>query len=94
MKNHLPDIDQWRPKALKFAKSLRGRERTPTEKKFRENHPDYWDYFRVFGIQEETQAYIDETIRQIENLEPDNYADQLVVELRLGWSAEKLGRKR
>jgi len=81
-------IDSWRPRALAYAKSLKGRERTETEKKFAREHPDPWDYFYVFGSQEDTQVHIDKTIRLIE--ECDHLGKMVICELRLKWSTEEL----
>lgn len=79
----------WKERALRFARSLSGRDRTAVEKKFAEEHPDRWDYFYVFGMQEETQHYVEETIRQIGELSDtgENLTDFLVPAIRLEWSA-------
>lgn len=81
---------QWRDRALRFARSLHGREYTPTEQGVYERQgPD--GLFRTFGLQPETQGYIDTTIHFIECMDMEDYGMQLVYEVRLKWSAEELG---
>ena len=81
-------IAEWKPKALKFAKSLKGRDNTPAEAEFLSKHPDHWDFFYVFGSDETRQGYINATIKQIESC--DDIPNQIICELRLKWSAERL----
>lgn len=84
------NIPRWKMRALAYAKSLRGRPLDEDEQDFRDKYPDPADYFRVFGMQPETQKYIDETIRQLEDLQPEDKGLQLVAEIRLKWSVKAL----
>jgi hypothetical protein len=85
---HRCQIPEWKERALKYAHSLKGRENTEVEQEFLDTHPDRWDFFYVFGIDETRQGYINYTIQLIEECE--NLADQIICELRLDWSSEKL----
>lgn len=85
--------ERLRIELIRLAKTLKGRDRTPTEKQVAEESKaaggDKWDYFMVFGIQPETQAYIDETIRQLENAH--DYGTLATAHVRLGFSFDDLG---
>jgi hypothetical protein len=82
---------EWQDRALAFARTLKGRPHTEDEQEFiEETDYDPWDYFRVFGIQPETQAYVDKTIQMLEELDPNDLADAVVIEIRLKWSAEEI----
>lgn len=77
---------------LSFAKSLKGRARTDNEEETAhtaKQKGDKWLYFMVHGTQPETQAHIDETIRQLEKC--DNPGDQMVCWCRLEFEVEALG---
>ena len=85
---HRCQIPEWKERALKYARSLKGRENTEVEQEFLDTHPDRWDFFYVFGADETRQGYINYTIQLIEKC--DNLADQIICELRLYWSSERL----
>jgi hypothetical protein len=85
---HKCQIPEWKIRALNYARSLKGREDTKTEIEFRATHPDPWDFFYVFGADETRQRYINYTIQLIG--ECDNIPDQVICELRLKWSTERL----
>jgi hypothetical protein len=74
---------------LEFAKTLRGRELKEVEKRIASESSDPWDYFMMFGIQPETQRYIDYTIKLLEKCE--DLGQQCTCESRLDFSVEELG---
>lgn len=79
----------WKPRALAFARSLKGRARTQEEQQIfdkcgREG------CFRVFGIQPETQGYIDYTIEMLEELDPADPGLLPIAEIRLKWTMQEL----
>ncbi len=77
---------------LEFAKTIKGRERTESEKKIAQEAielQDDWHYFMVFGMQPDTQAYIDKTIMLLEKC--NNLADQVICNCRLDATVEDLG---
>jgi len=82
-------IQDWKKRALPFARSLQGRPHTPDEQEIIDKRGRD-GYFRVFGIQPETQGYINETINQIDGLAPDDWENQLIAEIRLDWSVKAL----
>lgn len=88
------NTDQWKDRALVRARSLQGRDHTPDEKAFIEQSKIEdgdewrWEYFRVFGVQPETQAYIDATIQQLEKC--SDLAQRATCEIRLEWSCRAL----
>lgn len=89
-KERYKDIKSWQARALRRAESLTGRQRIDVEKKFANEHEDRWDYFYVFGCQPETQAYIDETIRQLKCMDMSHFVNGLVPFMRLEWSIKDL----
>ena len=82
-------FSQWKPRALQRAKSLEGRPLTPYESEVADRETDNGvDYFMAFGIQPETQKYIDYTIQVLEE-ENEKYMGQLVTtKVRLEWSCK------
>lgn len=77
---------------LEFAKSLKGRELTPVEEKIWQEgieSKDDWHYFMVFGIQADTQKYINKTIRLLEECE--DIGDEVICENRLEFTVEEMG---
>jgi hypothetical protein len=85
---HRCQIPAWKERALNYAHTLKGRENTDEEQNFIEAYPDPWDFFYVFGSDETRQGYINATIRQIQKC--DNLGDQIVCQLRLKWTSERL----
>jgi hypothetical protein len=85
---HRCQIPEWKERAINYAHTLKGRENTEEEQKYLDTHPDPWDFLFVFGTDETRQGYINATIRLIE--ECDNLGDQIICELRLDWSSERL----
>lgn len=83
--------NEWRERALRFARTLKGRPRTQDEQEWSDQTNDPWEYFRVFGIQPETQKYIDKTVELLENLDFEgNYRGNAVtIYIRLKWSAKE-----
>lgn len=82
-------VEQWRVRALARARTLKGRPHTPAELEFLKTCEDHWDYFSAFGIQPETQSYIDVTIRLLET-KCVTLADQCVCSIRLKWTITAL----
>lgn len=80
----------WIPRAIKFAKSLEGRELTAVEQRVLDEATDPWDYFMVFGIQPETQQYLNKTIQLLEKADPNDIADTLTLKIRLDWSVRDI----
>ena len=79
---------------LNFARTLKGRELNKTEARIRQegiDSNDEWHYFMVFGIQPDTQNYIDYTIQLLEKCE--SIGEELTAESRLNFSVEDLGVK-
>jgi len=85
---HRCQIPEWKERALNYAYTLKGRENTEIEQEFLDTHPDPWDFFYVFGADEERQGYINATIRQIQKC--NNLGDQIICQLRLKWSSERI----
>ena len=89
--------EQWKPRALRRAKSLVGEEWTEREMEVIEaNKKAYpqdngkWAAFMAFGVRPEMQSYIDITIELLEE-EPERYKGQfLICAVRLKWSCEIL----
>lgn len=74
------------------AKAIKGRALTAGEQAVMDKakaENDIWIYFMSFGIQPETQSYIDHTIKLIE--ECDEFVDEVVALIRLDFSMNKLG---
>lgn len=85
---HRCQIPAWKERAINYAHTLKGRENTRVEQEFMDTHPDPWDFFYVFGADETRQGYINATVRIIEKC--DDIPDQIICELRLKWSSERL----
>ena len=77
---------------LTFARSIKGRDLTVDEAKVRQEaiaKGDDWLYFTVFGIQPDTQRYIDKTIELLEKC--STLPDQVVCNCRMDFTIQDLG---
>lgn len=82
-------LQTWKPRALKRAKSLEGRPLLPREQEILDGF-GVEAYFMAFGIQPETQKYIDFTIQVLEQARERYIGQLLTMSVRLRWSCEAL----
>lgn len=86
-------LELWLPRALAFAKALKGRPLSDDEAEYlKECGQDWPEYFRVFGFQPDTQLFIDGTIKRIQEMIIDESKDlgkYLVLGFRLRCSAKE-----